>query len=108
MKEIIIFLIPILFSLLLLSAQKANVSSSVFPQWLRDFYLQRNKTRTTGGMALLIAGIVVANEQIKTNAGQSPPSHPVGLEAGACYQEAEYPFGISRNGLFGAVVFIDA
>jgi hypothetical protein len=76
MKKIITLLIPILFSIQLVSAQKTYTPFSLSPQALRNFYMQKSKTKTMAGLVLLIAGIAMANEEIKINASQSPSSHP--------------------------------
>src|ERR1019366_10641192 len=75
MKKIVTLLIPILFSMHFVSAQKSNPSSRS-PQALRNFYLQKSKTKTMAGLVLLIAGIAMANEEIKINASQPPSSQP--------------------------------
>jgi hypothetical protein len=75
MKKIVTLLIPILFSMHFVSAQKSN-PTSLSPQALRNFYLQKSKTKIMAGLALLIAGIAMANEEIKINASQSPSSQP--------------------------------
>src|SRR5450755_272586 len=85
MKKIVTLLIPILFSMQLVSAQKTNASFTLSPQSLRNFYMQKSKTKTMDGLVLLIAGVAMANEEIKINASQSPSSHP-------------YSGGIKTNG----------
>ena len=69
MKKIVTLLIPILFSMHFVSAQKSN-PSSLSPQALHDFYIQKSKTKTMTAFALLVAGVVMANEGNKINAGR--------------------------------------
>lgn len=75
MKKIVTLLILILLSALLVSAQKINVSS-LSPTALRGFYLQKSKTKKMVGFALLFAGIVMANEEIKINGSELQSLHP--------------------------------
>jgi len=70
MKKIITLFIAVLFSMQLVSGQKAGASFSLSPQALHDFYIQKSKTKTITGFILLFAGIAMANEQIKINASR--------------------------------------
>lgn len=75
MKKILTLLVLILFAMQLALAQKTTVSNSVSSKTLHNFYMQRSKTKTIIGIALLIAGVSLANEQHKINEGQIQSLH---------------------------------
>jgi len=72
MKKIATLFILILCSIQLVSGQKTN-ASSFSPPALRSFYWQKSKTKRMLGLALLLAGTVMANEEIKINGSQLQP-----------------------------------
>jgi hypothetical protein len=76
MKKIVTSLMTLLCSMQLASAQKINASSS--PEALHDFYVQKYKTKTMVGLALLVGGVVMANEEHKINVSQPIHSSPAG------------------------------